>query len=110
MKPGGFFFSYDPNFYNPAFWIYRSKSSPFYSSIGITSNERLLKAKEVTQVFSKEGFETHVKIKTGISFCYVESEKTRPLLKVYNILDGILAITPFSMIIGAWIIGFGTKK
>ncbi len=109
LKPGGTFFSYDPHYFNPAFWFYRSKSSPFYSSIGITSNERLLTAKIVEQTFSKAGFVTKIKIKSGVSYCYVEG-RTKPLLKVYNILDGILGETFFSRFFGAWVIGYGMKK
>lgn len=109
LRSGGVFFSYDPHYFNPAFWLYRAKSSPFHSTIGITSNERLLTAKEVSGIFSKAGFATRVQIKSGVPFCYIESKKTRSLLKVYNILDGFLGITPLSKLIGAWVIGYGVK-
>ncbi len=109
LKPGGTFFSYDPHYFNPAFWLYRAKSSPFRSSVGITSNERLLTAKEVDETFSKAGFVTRAQIKSGVPFCYVEG-KTKPLLKVYNICDSLLGATPFSQLIGAWVIGYGIKK
>ena len=109
LKPGGRVFSYDPNFYNPPFWLYRSKSSPFYSSKGITPNERLLKASEIRNVFSGYGFEMKTKIVSGIKFTYVESKRTRPLLSVYNILDGVLGSTPLAGFIGSFILGFGKK-
>lgn len=110
LKPGGFFFSYDPHLYNPPFWLYRAKSSPFYSPVGITTNERLLTAKEVDKTFSREGFETKIQIRSGVPFCYIESKKIRPLLVLYNFFDGILSVTPLSKMIGAWVIGFGVKK
>lgn len=110
LKPRGIFFSYDPNYYNPAFWLYRHPKSPFYSNIGITSNERLLKATEVINVFEKVGFKIRVQAVSGIGFRYVESKSTRPLLAIYNALDKILAITPFAYFIGAFLIGYGKKK
>lgn len=109
LKPGGTFFSYDPHYFNPAFWLYRSKSSPFRSTVGITSNERLLTAKEVEEIFSETGFKTKIQIKSGIAYCYIEG-KTKPLLKIYNSLDSILGATPFSRFIGAWVIGYGIKR
>lgn len=110
LKPGGRVFTYDPNYYNPAFWLYRSKNSPFYSSVGITSNERLLKSIEIENVFKGENFEMKTKIVSGIKFSYVESEKDRGLLLIYNFLDQILAVTPLASIIGSFILGFGRKK
>lgn len=109
LKPGGLFFSYDPNYYNPAFWLYRHPKSPFYSNVGITSNERLIKRNEIKRVFESAGFETSVKAISGISFRYVESQKIRPLLSIYNFLDKILGVTPFAYFIGAFILGYGKK-
>lgn len=110
LKVGGKVFSYDPNFYNPPFWLYRSKNSPFYSSFGITENERLLKPDEIRGVFEQAGFDMKTKIVSGIKFGYVESKGARPLLSVYNFLDQILAMTPFSSVLGSFILGFGKKK
>lgn len=110
LKAGGKVFSYDPNFFNPPFWLYRNKNSPFYSSVGITSNERLLKPKEIKEVFGESGIEMKTKIVSGIKFVYVESKKARLLLSVYNLLDQILAITPLASLIGSFILGFGKKR
>lgn len=110
LKPEGLFFSYDPNFHNPAFWLYRHPKSPFYSKVGITSNERLLKGSEIRDVFNSVGFKTTVKAISGIKFRYVESKKTRSLLSIYNLWDKLLASTPFSSMIGAFLIGYGKKS
>src|SRR3990167_4276523 len=110
LKPGGIVFSYDPNFYNPAFWLYRHPKSPFYSKVGITSNERLLKGVEIRDVFNKAGFRTNVKAMSGIKFRYVESKKSRPLLSIYNLWDKLLASTSFSTMIGAFLVGYGKKR
>lgn len=110
LKPGGRIFSYDPNFFNPPFWLYRSKSSPFYSSVGVTENERLLKTSEIITILKNEGFEIKTKVISGIKFSYVESKKARLLLSVYNFMDQLLAITPFASLFGSFILGFGKKK
>src|SRR3989344_2804324 len=110
LKPGGHIFSYDPNEYNPAFWLYRSPSSPFSTRAGITENERLLTSSEIKKVFTESGFEVETDVISGINVNYVESQKAKPLLLIYNIFDRILAATPLSRLLGAWIIGFGTKK
>lgn len=110
LKLGGRIFSYDPNFFNPPFWLYRSKRSLFYSSVGITVNERLLKPWEIKTVFARVGIEMQTKIVSGIKFSYVESKKARPLLSVYNFFDQILAATPMASVIGSFILGFGRKN
>ena len=109
LKPGGRFFSFDPHHHNPAFWLYRSKRSPFYSPVGVTPNERLMTAREVNQVFSRAGLRVKTRIISGIAFCYVESNKGKSLLSLYNCLDGILGATPLARFIGAWVIGWGDK-
>ena len=40
LKPGGRFVAFDPNRMNPFIYLYRERSSQFYSSIGVTENER----------------------------------------------------------------------
>jgi len=110
LRHGGRVFSYDPNFFNPPFWLYRSKSSPFYSSVGVTENERLLKPSEIKAIFRNTGFEMKTRIVSGIKFSYVESEKARPLLFVYNFTDQILGMTPLASWFGSFILGFGKKK
>ena len=107
---GGRFFSYDPNYYNPAFWLYRNPTSPFYSRVGITANERLLKASEVGEVFSQAGFISESKIISGIPFTYIEDKKAQILLGVYYTLDQIMAMTPLVKFIGSFVIGYGIKK
>ena len=92
------------------FWVYRSPSSPISTRIGVTDNERLLTRKEIAQVFGKFGISVEADIIWGINVNYLENKKAAPLLTIYNLFDHILAATPLAGIIGAWIIGFGTKK
>lgn len=110
LKRGGIFFSYDPNLYNPAFWLYRDKKSPFYSPVGVTKNERLLKSGEIKSVFKNTGFEVKTKIISGLSYSYIESKKAMRIIKLYNSFDKILGATPAADFIGAFIIAWGKKK
>lgn len=110
LKPKGRFFSYDPNLFNPPFWLYRHPKSPFYSSVGIISNERLLAAREVKRIFSSSGFAAGTFSISGIPFTYVESKEAQALLGIYNLFDRLLGMTPFAKFFGALVIGFGSKK
>jgi len=56
LKRGGRCFAFDPNGANPVMWLYRNRNSPFFSSRGITANERLLSEKELRASFEKSGF------------------------------------------------------
>ena len=40
LKPNGRVFAFDPNRMNPFMYLYRDHSSPFYSNVGVTNNER----------------------------------------------------------------------
>ena len=50
LKPGGAFVAFDPNRMNPFMYLYRDRSSPFYSSVGVTENERPVLAQQVAAV------------------------------------------------------------
>lgn len=108
LRTGGHFFSYDPNLYNPALWLYRNPKSPFSTRVGLTNNERLLAPKEVADVFERYGFTVSIKIISGINVVYLEGQN-KILLSIYNFLDHILDMTPLASTIGAWTIGFGKK-
>jgi SAM-dependent methyltransferase len=88
LKPGGRFVAFDPNRMNPFMWLYRDPSSPFYSRIGVTENERPVLASRLAQVFRKEGFAVHTDYLAGLPYRYVASKRTRALLPVYNFIDG----------------------
>ncbi len=109
LKKGGRFFSYDPNYYNPPFWLYRCKESPFYSPVGVTLNERLITKNEIRRVFSDAGFNVKARAISGIKYDYVEG-KSELALKIYNLLDGILGASPAAKLIGALVVASGSIK
>ncbi|MEM6283495.1 MAG: class I SAM-dependent methyltransferase, partial [Chloroflexota bacterium] len=87
LKPGTAFVAFDPNRMNPFFFLYRDKSSPFYSQVGVTENERPIVAKHTAQVFEKIGFDVSTSYLGGLNYRYVASPLMRTLLPVYNTLD-----------------------
>ena len=79
--------SFDPNRMNPFMWLYRDRSSPFYSSVGVTENERPILAWRVADIFRNEGFRVQSDYLAGLAYRYVASGRARMLLPVYNFID-----------------------
>ncbi len=90
LKPGGQFVAFDPNRANPFMWLYRDRTSPFYSSVGVTENERPILARQVADIFRAEGFRVQTDYLAGLAYRYVASQRTRMLLPVYNFIDNVL--------------------
>lgn len=87
--PSGSFWAFDPNRRNPFMFLYRVKSSPFYSSRGVTQNEQPVRAEEVARVFGEAGFSVNTDF-LSLNFTYVASAKTRFFLPLYNALDRLM--------------------
>lgn len=90
LRPGGRFVAFDPNRMNPFMWLYRDRSSPFYSSVGVTENERPVLARRVAGIFRDAGFHVQSDFLAGLAYRYVASRRTRVLLPVYNFIDNVL--------------------
>src|SRR5215470_3846713 len=90
LRPRGRFLAFDPNRMNPFMWLYRDRSSPFYSSVGVTENERPILAWRVADIFRGEGFRVQTDYLAGLSYRYVASRRTRMLLPVYNFIDNVV--------------------
>jgi hypothetical protein len=50
------FMAFDPNRMNSFMYLYRDPSLPFYSSVGVTENERPILAEQKADVFCRAGF------------------------------------------------------
>src|SRR6266851_833012 len=87
LRPGGKFVAFDPNRMNPFMWLYRDRSSPFYSSVGVTENERPVLAHAVAAVFRRAGFNVSSHYLSGLAYRYVASSRSRRLLPIYNWID-----------------------
>jgi ubiquinone/menaquinone biosynthesis C-methylase UbiE len=90
LRSGGRFMAFDPNRMNPFMYLYRDRSSPFYSPVGVTENERPVLARQTAEVFRKAGFEVRSDYLAGLSYRYVASARTRVFLPIYNFIDGML--------------------
>jgi ubiquinone/menaquinone biosynthesis C-methylase UbiE len=88
LKPGGVFMAFDPNRANPFMYLYRDRSSPFYSSVGVTANERPVLAKKLAAQFRSAGFTVQTDFLSNVRYRYVASKWMRLLLSAYNAVDG----------------------
>ena len=89
LKPGGAFVAFDPNRRSPFMWLYRDKSSPLYSSKGVTPNERPIVAAEVRDVFSAAGFNVSTEY-ISLHFRHIASPLLKWLLPLYNQSESLL--------------------
>jgi SAM-dependent methyltransferase len=90
LRPGGRFVAFDPNRMNPFMWLYRDRASPFYSPVGVTENERPIRAEQTAQVFRDAGFRVETDYLAGLAYRYVASARTRALLPLYNFIDNAI--------------------
>jgi SAM-dependent methyltransferase len=95
LRPGGRFVAFDPNRLNPFMWLYRDRSSPFYSSVGVTANERPVLADELAAVFRGVGLNVSTDYMHGLHYRYLASATARRMLPVYHAMDQILFAPPF---------------
>jgi ubiquinone/menaquinone biosynthesis C-methylase UbiE len=109
LRPGGEFFAFDPNRMNPFMYLYRDRSSPFYSSIGVTENERPVLAAEVAAIFRGVGFRVGTEYLSDLKYRYVASGRIRGLLPLYNAIDSFMFSPPFMRSFRAFVLTFGTK-
>lgn len=109
LRPGGRFVAFDPNRKNPFMYIYRDRSSPFYSSVGVTANERPIIASETASVFEAAGFRTSTDYLGGLSYRYIASPIMRIALPVYNMLDALLFRLPLTATHRPFVLTHGIK-
>jgi ubiquinone/menaquinone biosynthesis C-methylase UbiE len=108
LRPAGRFLAFDPNRMNPFMWLYRDRASPFYSSVGVTENERPALAREVRAVFTRAGFTVSSHYLAGLAYRYVASRRAQLVLPIYNVIDSVVfglpameRLRPFVLTAGA---------
>jgi len=109
LKPGGRFVAFDPNRMNPAMYLYRDRSSPFYSSVGVTENERPVIAGELARSFKTAGFHVTTEFHSGLKYRYLASGALRRLLPLYNLADSLLFAPSFMARLRAFVFTSGEK-
>jgi ubiquinone/menaquinone biosynthesis C-methylase UbiE len=109
LRPSGSFFAFDPNRLNPFMYLYRDRSSPFYSSVGVTENERPILAAEVAAIFRGAGFRVGTEYLSDLKYRYVASGRIRRLLPLYNAIDATIFSPSIMSRFRAFVLTFGTK-
>jgi ubiquinone/menaquinone biosynthesis C-methylase UbiE len=109
LRPGGKFVAFDPNRMNPFMYLYRDRSSPFYSSVGVTENERPVLAHEIAATFRSLGFRVGTEFLSGLNYRYIASGAVRWLLPLYNAVDSHLFSPSFMQRFRAFVLSFGAK-
>lgn len=110
LKPNGRFVAFDPNRLNPFMYLYRDRTSPFYSSQGVTENERPVLPKQVRDIFQSVGLKCNSTYVDGLSYRYVASETAKSILPIYNTLDKYCFRLPLLKIFRAFVFSSGIKE
>jgi ubiquinone/menaquinone biosynthesis C-methylase UbiE len=109
LRPGGRFMAFDPNRMSPFMYLYRDRSSPFYSPIGVTANERPVLDYEIAATFTKAGFRVGTEYISNLQYRYVASGRLRWLLPLYNAIEAALFVPHFMRRLRAFVLTFGEK-
>jgi ubiquinone/menaquinone biosynthesis C-methylase UbiE len=109
LKPGGSFVAFDPNRMNPFMYLYRDRSSPFYSSVGVTENERPVLAQQIAAVFRRSGFKVGTDYISDLNYRYLASSKLRWMLPAYNAIDRVLFAPNFMKPLRSFVLTYGEK-
>src|SRR5262249_33932977 len=94
---------------NPFMWLYRDRASPFYSSVGVTENERPVLAREVAAVFERAGFAVSSHYLSGLAYRYVASRRAQLALPLYNFIDRALFGLPVMERLRPFVLTAGAK-
>jgi len=109
LRPRGRFLAFDPNRMNPFMWLYRDRASPFYSSVGVTENERPVLAREVAAVFERAGFAVSSHYLSGLAYRYVASRRVQLALPLYNFIDSAVFGLPIMERLRPFVLTSGAK-
>ena len=90
-------------------YLYRDRSSPFYSSLGVTNNEHPVLAHEAAAVLRRAGFTVGTEYLSNLRYRYVASERVRWLLPAYNAIDRVLFAPRFMRQFRAFVLTSGEK-
>jgi SAM-dependent methyltransferase len=109
LRAGGKFVAFDPNRMNPFMYLYRDRSSPLYSSVGVTENERPVLARQIARVFENAGFTVGTDYLSDLRYRYLASTKLRWLLPAYNAMDRMLFAPDFMKPFRSFVLTYGVK-
>lgn len=110
LKPGGRLVAFDPNRWHPVMYLYRDRSSPFYSAKGVTPNERPVLATAVAAALRRAGFDVFIDYLGGLKYEYLASPLMRRLLPLYNAADAVLTGPFFMRRMRSFVLTAGVKR
>lgn len=90
LKPGGSFMAFDPNRSNPFFYIYRMKTSVFYSSVGVSDNEEPISARRVSNIFVVRKFVVKIDFLQNVNYRTGSSRVIRVIRPFFNIIERLV--------------------
>jgi hypothetical protein len=90
-------------------YLYRDRSSPLYSSVGVTENERPVLAHQTAAVFCRSGFKVGTDYISDLNYRYLASSRLRWMLPVYNALDRMLFAPHFMKPLRSFVLTYGEK-
>jgi len=90
-------------------YLYRDRSSPFYSSVGVTENERPVLAHQIAGVFRQAGFKVGTDYISDLSYRYLASSRLRWLLPAYNAVDRAVFAPNFMKPLRSFVLTYGEK-
>ena len=109
LKPGGSFVAFDPNRMNPFMYLYRDRSSPLYSSVGVTENERPLLARQISAIFGAAGFKVGTDYISDLNYRHLASARLRWLLPAYNAIDRVMFAPDVMKPLRSFVLTYGEK-
>lgn len=111
LRPGGFVFAFDPNLLHPAMALLRHPRSPFYSSEGVSPNERPLLPKELRRAFAAAGFDPiRQRGQAAIPYRKLSVGPLNRLLPLYNTLDRAMEAVGLGRLIGPFVVTFAQRS
>jgi ubiquinone/menaquinone biosynthesis C-methylase UbiE len=109
LRPGGSFAAFDPNRMNPFMYLYRDRTSPLYSPVGVTENERPVLAREISATFKDAGFKVGTDYISNLNYNYLASARLRWLLPAYNAIDRIAFSPAVMRPLRSFVLTYGEK-
>lgn len=109
LKPGGSFVAFDPNRMNPFVYLYRDRTSPLYSAVGVTENERPVLAHRIAAVFKTARFQVETDYISDMNYRHLASARLRWLLPAYNAIDRVVFAPDLMRPLRPFVLTHGTK-
>jgi SAM-dependent methyltransferase len=109
VRPGGYVFAFDPNLFHPAMALFRCPSSWFYSSKGVSPNERPLRPVVLREAFTRCGLTVRQRCQADIPYREVAPPLLNALLGIYNTADRLLELSGLGRWFGSFVITVGKK-